>query len=303
MFTSFFTKKSSGPTKSILPSNSIKEVILRQLAPRGIPSLPGNARLMFELATNPQAEVKDMLPLIKQDESMTARILKVANSAYFNRGKPVPNVHEAMGIIGIKELCSLLSCVSLSDIFPSSSPIRATLWSHNTTTAIIARTIAQKYRVGDPATAFTAGLLHDIGKLLISQKFPRDYAIIHERFISRGTSSTAAENEEFPFDHTQVGYFIGEKWSFPASILNPIAQHHNDWDQIQADPITQVTKLADLLAHEVNKPTTNTTPDDIRQQRLSNLKEGLNVFGIKEDVQVVVTQMSNQVREDLDMYA
>jgi putative nucleotidyltransferase with HDIG domain len=300
MFTSFFTKKSSARSTKRIPGSGIKDVVLRQLAPRGIPALPGNARVMFELATNPQAEMKDILPLIKQDESMTARILKVANSAYFNRGKPVPNVTDAVGIIGLQELCSLLSCASLSDIFPSSAPIRATLWTHNTTTAIIARTISQQYRCGDPATAFTAGLLHDIGKLLIIQKFPREYTALHDRFLQKATSSTALEKEEFPFDHTGVGYFIGEKWTFPESILNPIVRHHLDWEHLENDTLTRVVKLADLIAHEL---TTSRVSGDVRETRLANLTNGLRTFGINEEVTAIIAQMNNQVRDDLELYA
>lgn len=300
MFTSIFTKKRHSSPSTRLPSSGLRDVVVRQLAPRGIPSLPGNARIMFELATNPQAEMKDILPLIKQDESMTARILKVANSAYFNRGKPVPNITDAVGIIGLQELCSLLSCASLSDIFPSSAPIRATLWTHNTTTAIIARTIAQQYRSGDPATAFTAGLLHDIGKLLIIQKFPREYTTLHESFLQKATSSTALEKDEFPFDHTEVGYFIGEKWKFPDAILNPITRHHFDWEDLAGDTLTRVVKLADLLAHEVTTPNVS---GDVRERRLSNLKKALGTFGIKEDATLIISQIGSQVRDELDMYA
>lgn len=300
MFASFFAKKNSSTAPPRLPSGGVRDVVLRQLAPKGIPSLPGNARVMFELATNPQAEMKDILPLIKQDESMTARILKVANSAYFNRGKPVPNVTDAVGIIGLQELCSLLSCASLSDIFPTSAPIRATLWTHNTTTAIIARTLAQQYRSGDPATAFTSGLLHDIGKLIIIQKFPREYTALHDRFLQTATSSTALEKDEFPFDHTDVGYFIGEKWKFPTAILNPIVRHHLDWDHLTNDTITRVVKLADLLAHEVTRPNLSS---DVRDKRLANLNDGLRTFGINEDVTAIISQMNNQVRDDLDLYA
>jgi putative nucleotidyltransferase with HDIG domain len=300
MFTSLFTKKRPSTPSTRLPSSNLKDVVLRQLAPKGIPALPGNARIMFELATNPQAELKDILPLIKKDESMTARIIKVANSAYFNRGKPVPNITDAVGVIGLQELCSLLSCASLSDIFPSSAPIRATLWTHNTTTAIIARTIAQQYRSGDPATAFTAGLLHDIGKLLIIQKFPREYTAIHESFLNRATSSTALEKDEFPFDHTDVGYFIGEKWKFPAAILNPIVRHHLNWEDLSGDTLTRVVKLADMLAHEVTTPKVSS---DLREKRLAELKKAFGTFGIKEDPTTIVSQMSNQVRDELDMYA
>lgn len=300
MFTSLFTKKRPSGTSTRLPSSGLRDVVLRQLAPKGIPSLPGNARIMFELATNPQAEMKDILPLIKQDESMTARILKVANSAYFNRGKPVPNINDAVGIIGLQELCSLLSCASLADIFPSSSPIRATLWTHNTTTAIIARTIAQQYRSGDPATAFTAGLLHDIGKLLIIQKFPREYTALHESFLQKATSSTALEKNEFPFDHTDVGYFIGENWKFPDAILNPIIRHHFEWENLSGDTLTRVVKLADLISHET---TPQKISSDVREKRLSSLKKALSSFGIREDATTIISQMSNQVRDELDLYA
>jgi putative nucleotidyltransferase with HDIG domain len=296
MLFSFLKKKNPIPTTASEPSTGIKKTILRQLAPNGLSSLPTNAKLLFDLSTNPDAEFKEILPLLEQDEAMTARILKVANSAYFNRGKTVNNVNQAVGVIGLQELCSLLSCISLAAVFPSSHSIRKTLWSHNVTTATITKLLAERYNLYSPGTAFTAGLLHDLGKLLIAQKFPNEYQQIYTQYQNSNTPSIEKEQDKFPFNHTEVGYVIGEKWSLPKAILNPILRHHQPWEELGNDKLTKTVKLANILAHIFIK-------EHALDLYIDEIKKALMVLEIKEVPQEITKIILKETRHLLDVYA
>jgi putative nucleotidyltransferase with HDIG domain len=301
MLKSLFSRKALSSSPAVGPSQGLKEIIKKQLVPRGLSPLPGNARIMFELATNPKTELKDIVPLIQQDESMTARILKVANSAYFNRGKPVQTIHEAITTVGLVEICSILSCASLNDIFPSSSPLRRTLWRHNLTTAIVARAIAQKYTTADSSLLFTAGLLHDIGKLLLLQKFSNLYEKMAEKNLYSSQDTTLIEMEEFPFNHADVGCFIAEKWNFPAAIILPIAAHHSPWENLTKGDSPHIIKLADVIAHTLENDFGKR--NQASQGKInSELKIGLSCYNSGTDPASLLKELRLRVYEEIETF-
>jgi len=117
----------------------VAEAILNTVGARSISTMPGAAQKAFQLATDPSAEARDFVEVIESDEALSARVLKISNSVYFDRGKPTNTIEEAVLLIGMNELRCLLNATTLSEIFPSRASARTQLWSNDIATALISR--------------------------------------------------------------------------------------------------------------------------------------------------------------------
>jgi putative nucleotidyltransferase with HDIG domain len=230
-------------------ADGVQQSILGYLGMRSIAIMPRAAQQAFEIATNPNSEAEEYVTLVERDEGLSARVLKIANSVYYNRGSGSKTIAEAINVIGITELSGLLNASALSHFFPSRHPLRVTLWKHNIGVAVAARVLARSANPSAPEQAFLAGLMHDIGKLLMVQQQPTMYERVVKRAHAEGLESATAETEEFPFDHTQVGHLIAERWKFSADLITVISSHHRPWSDIAPRSVTAVVKAADSVAH------------------------------------------------------
>ena len=254
MFGSLFGKKKPGaeaaPTPSLSPA--VESSILNVVGARSIPPMPGAAQKAFQLSTDPKAEARDFIEVIESDEGLSARVLKIANSVYFDRGRKSTTIEESVLVIGINELRCLLNANTLSEIFPSKSPVRAMLWGHDIGTALAAKYLAQRLLPSIAELIFLGGLMHDVGKLLLLQRNPDEYAKILAAVEREGIEFIVAEARSFPFDHTEVGQLIGQRWNFSTELVSMIREHHQPWESFPRGAMVSpaaIIKGADLIAH------------------------------------------------------
>lgn len=227
-------------------SSAIEQAILATVGAWAIPPMPGAAQKAFRLATDPNAEARDFIDVIEGDEALSARIIKVANSVYFDRGAKPRTIEDAVQVIGVNELRSLLSATSLSEVFPSGLSLRRNLWGHDVAVAIVARQIARRTAPHLAEVAFLGGLMHDLGKLLLVQRIGDQYRRIVEEVERSGKSFAEVEAAAYPFDHRDVGQLIGQRWRFTPELLSAIKLHHTP-----TEPTSLATIVwgADLIAH------------------------------------------------------
>ena len=251
MLGKLFGGKSGKSDDSDLPpiSSSLASTILGTVGITSIPFMPNTAQQAFKLSTNPKAELRDFVDVIESDESLSARVIKVANSVYFDRGHPSRSVADAVNVIGLGELKGLLNAQAVTQMFPSKSRTRTSLWANAVGTAIGARVIAALIMPSCTDQAFLAGLLHDVGKLLLLQRNPDIYEKICKRVQASGCSFVSAEADVYPFDHTQVGQLIGDRWNFTKEIKQAIRLHHQPWAEQAKGSLTALVKAADLLSY------------------------------------------------------
>ena len=257
MFGGLFGKKKKAPENPAgvtpLPP-AVTSAILNVVGARSIPPMAGAAQKAFQLSTDPNAEARDFIDVIESDEGLSARVLRIANSVYFDRGKKSTTIEESVLVIGINELRCLLNSNTLSELFPSKAQGRTFLWSHDIGTAIAARALAQRVLPSRAELAFLGGLMHDIGKLLLLQRSPDEYGKVLARIESAGLVFCTAEAEVFPFDHTEVGQLIGERWNFSPDLQSMIRLHHAPWSELMVggEPsLPAVIKAADAVAHSL----------------------------------------------------
>lgn len=240
----FQRKSSSSDREAVQLSPAVKQLIRDHLGQRAVPAMPANAQKAFKVASDPKADLRELQDVIESDESFSSRIIKIANSVYYDRGKTAKTVPEALVIIGLSEAKTFLSSSYMSEFFSQTHGLRALLWHHNIAVAILAKWINSITNTLDQDLAFLAGLMHDIGKLIMHMRLGQDYEKILERSTALG--SVEAEVEQFPFDHTDVGLYLAEEWRFSEELKRAIKLHHG---KTQPNTIEWLVKFADTVCH------------------------------------------------------
>ncbi len=256
MFGRLFGKSKPKPSTAQAPelSFSVESSIIHIVGANALPPMPGAAQRAFQLSTDPNAEAHQFIDVIESDEALAARVVRIANSVYFERGKKSSTIEEAVLVIGIEELRSLLNASTLSEIFPSRNPLRAQLWANDIATAIIAKALAARLAPQHKDNAFLGGLMHDVGKLLLVQRAPDMYVKVIKLVEEQGISFAEAEAQVFVFDHCEVGQLIGMRWSFSEELTDIIRLHHSPLAEAALDSagppsLSTIVQCADIIAH------------------------------------------------------
>ncbi|MCB0328868.1 MAG: HDOD domain-containing protein [Bdellovibrionales bacterium] len=252
MWNKLFGGKKKEEEKLALPSlpAGFKQTISNSLGSKAIPVLPDSAQRIFMVVTDPDSQALDFVAAIEGDEGLSSKIIKIANSVYYDRGNGSQSVVEAVATIGTNELRNILGASTLSALFPSTHPLRDQLWEHNVAVAVFSRELAARKAAGRENEAFLGGLLHDVGKLLLLEINSTQYEMILKK-AGRNGSFTAEEEEVYPFNHCELGQFIGELWNFSDELKMVMRLHHDPLEDLQRASLPLIVKAADLIAHKL----------------------------------------------------
>lgn len=217
-----------------------------------LPSLPEVYIRVTELLETETSTANKIGGAVQTDPTLTARILKLINSAYFGLRNPVTSIPQAVSLLGRKQLRQVLVGSVLSGVFKdfdlSGFPLRD-FWQHSVKTAIIARQLAmQNALIIDHEAFFTAGLLHDIGWLVIAKVNPGSYLQVTEMARAQNRDIIDVETEKFGVSHIEVGVALLEKWGIPGLITECVKKHH-DSDHVEPYVIeTSIVYMANKLS-------------------------------------------------------
>jgi putative nucleotidyltransferase with HDIG domain len=222
------------------------------LAQATLDRVPPVAGAVMELLRSLDDENLDAAHLAKkigQDPVLSARVLKIVNSPFYGLAGQVDSLQEAVIVLGFSSVRRLALAVSLNGSFPArgqgeTDPRR--LWRHSFCTALCAQAMAPLCRI-DAESAFSAGLLHDIGRIALLSVEPERFAATLAARAQHPDLRTA-ETAVFGFDHAEFGARLLERWRLPAGLVRAVACHHQP-DVAPTAPLTDLTHLADALAH------------------------------------------------------
>jgi putative nucleotidyltransferase with HDIG domain len=199
---------------------------------RSLITLPDVYLRISKLIDDPETSAADIARGISQDPSFTLRLLQVANSALYRFPSEVTTVTKAVSIIGTAQLRNLALSLSVAKSFaglPNELVSMANFWRHSLLCALIARHLARVARRCDPDALFTAGLLHDIGELVIFNRMPDEAREALARVVDSGDELPVylAERQVMDFDHAVVGGELAREWKLPKLLEECIACHHD----------------------------------------------------------------------------
>jgi putative nucleotidyltransferase with HDIG domain len=212
--------------KQLLDDDALKKLVSQI---NGLPTLPAiYVELEAQLNTN-DASMDKLGQIVAKDPAISAKLLQLANSSYFSRSQRILDPAKAVNLLGLDLVRSIVLAVGVMGGF--SSLIKdfsiENLWEHAMLTAAMARAIAKVESVDRETadTAFSAGLLHDIGKLLVVAHLPERFSDIVEQMRSDNTSMAAAEKKIIGTTHAAVGAYLLGLWGLPTSLVEAVAFH------------------------------------------------------------------------------
>ncbi|NPA25217.1 MAG: HDOD domain-containing protein [Deltaproteobacteria bacterium] len=194
-----------------------------------IPQLPQILMRIEGALDDPTVGGKELARVILDDPSLTAQVLKVANSTYYNpRGSRIKTVSRAIVILGFDNIRRLVLGLSVSRLFtllPAWNVYR-NLWRHSLATAILSRDLAREDGFADVEVAFVAGLLHDVGKFILGHLHGEAYAGLLETYRQQPeTDLCRLESEAFYCNHQEVGTLLAQSWGLPRELIRVISRH------------------------------------------------------------------------------
>jgi len=217
-----------------------------------LPTLPTVAIEVMSLSRSPDVSIKAISECIHKDPPLAAKVLKIANSAFYRRGsQEVETLHRAVLMLGLNEITNITTSVSvLSSLGSRKSQgevIRRKFWYHCIATGLIARRIDVRLGTRLQGREFVGGLLHDIGKIILDEYFHDQFMQAHAQSIERRCSMFEVEEEIMGTTHMEIGHFLARKWGLPPYVADITLHHHHPADA-QFKDITSVVSLANLLA-------------------------------------------------------
>lgn len=219
----------------------------------GLVTLPDVYLHINRLVEDPNSSSADIARAISQDPSFTVRLLRVANSALYGFSSTVDTVAKAVTIIGTSQIRNLALSMSVARSFaglPNELVSMDNFWRHSLLCALAARHLAREARRCDPDALFTAGLLHDIGELVIFNRMAEQAKEALERVLDSQDELPIfeAENQVMGFNHAEVGSELARQWQLPALLEECIAYHH-DISKAQKHPReTALVHIANIIA-------------------------------------------------------
>lgn len=245
-----------------------------------LPPVPSVISIAVGLTSNLHSDISDVSKVLSSDQSLVAKILRLSNSPYYGRSREVKTVHEAIVVLGFDVLRSIVVAASAYVMYSGKdgSGSCAKLWRHSVSTAIAARQIGEHLKLPDKEEVFIAGLLHDIGKLVLMQKLPELYQKVISEVERTTCSFTAVESRSLGFDHCDVASLLLSEWAFPRSLVQAISRHHRppSFQAGEAIPNAQVVNLANCVAKNIEIGF-----NDQRVQTLTNL-DSARAMGLDE---------------------
>ena len=243
-------------------------------------TLPQVLNEVLRLVERDDSSLKDIANIILKDVSLTAKILKVANSAFYGRTRQISTVNQAAVTLGLRAVKSLALSASIYDIVKNKNLELGfdpkLFWRHSLEVATASRMIATEIRYTPPEEAFVCGLLHDLGMIFLEKIFPEKYNEIW-RGLKQGENLVDLENNLIGFNHCQTIKYIAEKWHLPINIVKAVENHHKEatMGQTKSDEVLwQTVSLANLLSKNVFDTLAQKQFEDYEQKEVlsSNLK-------------------------------
>lgn len=249
--------------------------MLRQID--SLPALPGTVHRVRQMLYDDDGSSAEAAAVISRDPAIAAKMLRVANSAAYGLPRRVDNVQLAVALLGLMETYSVVMSTAVIDLFDRSRNFDyMSFWLESmvcaTMSTVLSREVDEENRTG----VFSAGLLHDLGRVALVEVVPRHYGRVARHLV--GWDLVAAEEHHLGLTHTEAGYQLAQHWDLPVEISETIRFHHSPaYASEAARPVVSMVNIADVVsrAHRPDSPT--------REVDFEECRESLDFLGLDED--------------------
>lgn len=222
---------------------------------RDLPPMPTILTRVLDVLARADVEMQDVADVLSHDPALVARLIKVSNSSLYGGYQETGSVTQAVLRLGMRATRSVVLAASTRALFPLDSSRRGllgrALWEHAVRSGLAARRVAECTRRADPDEAFAAGVLHDIGKVVILLNRAEAYGEVQRRLERGAPDSITVEYEVLGFDHCRVGDLLLTNWSMPGNLRAVVRCHHHPPAAEDAASLVDVVACGQLLAHRI----------------------------------------------------
>jgi putative nucleotidyltransferase with HDIG domain len=237
------------------PHKSLMDIHPRELKQfvGDLPTLPVVFQELFSRMQDPDTDVATLAEVISKDPALTAKILKLVNSAFYGHPAQITTISRAVIIMGFQAVRSAALAVSVFERFKDlESAAKAfdldRFWRHSIATSCLAKQLSIVLGRCQPEDAFVAGLLHDVGKLVMLQHFPEDVDDLTRAAAEQQLTWRSCEEVLFPINHAGIGRALFRAWDFPAGVIEAVACHHEPNEASRHAELASLVHLADYFS-------------------------------------------------------
>jgi len=210
---------------------------------------------VIDVINDPQSSAKDLKDIIEIDPPLTAKVLKVANSAYYYSLKKISEIQHAVIWIGFDVVKEIALSQKVCEVFEQDETVSGysgrSLWKHSIAVALLGKMICRREFGERGENAYAAGLLHDIGIIVENQFLEKEFTDILHKTEQEKINLSKAESEVLGYTHTDIGKMLTEHWSFPEELVVAIGNHHNpDKAPQEFSRFASILYIADYLCQE-----------------------------------------------------
>ncbi len=220
---------------------------------REFPTLPTIYTTLLDVMANPRSTASDIACVISKDQAASSKILKVANSSIFGLQNRINTITQAVVYIGFNEVKNIVIAMSIIDLF---SGIKGTLrvnpidlWKHSLAVGVQTRLMGKTIGVQKFENYFLAGILHDLGKLVLIKTYPTEYTAVYEYAIEKRIPISEAEREKFGCSSATAGSLLAEKWKLPLYLINTIKNYNTGMVDGEFDTLAACVHVSDIVAN------------------------------------------------------
>lgn len=269
-----------------------------------LPTLPIIVQQIQQLITSRTANMSQIASVIARDQAISARVIKLINSAFYGIRSKITSIQQAIVMLGLNTVKNLVTGVAIVRSFEHDNHAslfdREKFWLHTFGCAMGARTIAVRLKRDEPEDYFLAGLLHDVGILILDQFCHREFVEVLQTCVSQGTSYIDAERSVIGFTHCEAGEFLARRWKMPEMLINPIRFHHepsfSGCEENQDLDIVAAVHVCNTIANKVGiHMGVRCGIQDCSSSALKHL--GVTVEDVQTEFESVRNEIGNLMRE------
>ena len=284
---------------------------------RPMPTLPEAVMRILNMSDDPNAEMEDIADAIMMDKVLTARMIRLVNSAFWGIRRHITSVREAIVYLGLNQIRSIVLTTSLFNTFQSRNPSFriAAIWEHGLGCAMISRDIAKKIGYKDLENAYLAGLMHDIGEVVLSQFDVKTFDDVINLVQTENIPFYEAESRIIGINHTDFSDWFMDQWGFSEELAEVISHHHS-LDKASINPqLVSIVVLANLfckvrgLDYGYEQAIQISFKDEPAWKKLSEMNSDLNdidlerftldLDGMVDEVKKVISQVYHDQSQEI----
>jgi putative nucleotidyltransferase with HDIG domain len=277
---------------------SQKVISILERNSKNLGTLPTVVVNLLKILNDPRSSASDLAEIISVDQVLSSKLLQLVNSAYFGLRKEVIDIRQAISLIGYNAVRSFTLCISLFDSMPQSGAnnfSKESFWIHSIAVGFFAKKLAQKLKLQNADEYFVAGLVHDIGKVMMLQFLGQSFFQVTTVARTQKISFFDAELKSIESNHTEIGAWVLEKWKLPELLLHSVSYHHSNVSNNKTIMPNEIIAFADNMTKD--KQIGFSGDDNIIAANYQALKEKYNIN------QSWIDETAEVVKKETEIYS